>query len=79
MEEPELRGMYVPLISRAGSYTKRPIYDGHGRMESFVNLYNARKAAKQYIKKHGGEFGHHEMEAHIGYYTCEGTPDPVDE
>ena len=78
MEEPELRGLFVPLISRAGAYTQRPIYDGHGRMESFVNLYSARKAAKQYIGKHD-EFSQYEMAAHVGFYTCEGTPEPIDE
>ena len=77
MEEEKLRGLFVPLISKAGEYTKRPIYDGHGRMESFVNLYSARKAAKKYIKKHG-EFSKYEMEAHVGFYTCEGTPEPID-
>lgn len=50
MEEDKLM-LYIPLISRAGSYNKKPLIDGYGQVEVYINYETAERAGMIHIDK----------------------------
>jgi hypothetical protein len=64
--------LYVPVISQAGAYDKRPIMNGLGEVVTYISFGLAEKAGHAYISEADNGF---DMALHI----CRVQPGDMDE
>lgn len=62
--------IYVPLLSRAGKYDKKPLIDGYGQIEAYISFDIAERAGMRFIDKESADEVT-DLMLHIGTFTVD--------